>query len=104
MNVPLPGGRPLPSGPMVMSQSARSASVTFWPSPGVSAAIAVAANTANKNMAATAKLLHIDMLCLPLAIDRPARDVIHVSHRERGHREIDLGLAALGGHLAAGRL
>src|SRR5712671_2026928 len=102
--VPLPGGRPLPSGPMLMSQSARSASVTFWPRPGPSAAIAVAANSAKVSEAATVKPLRIGMLCLPIIVDRPARDHIHVAHREGDDGKINLRCAALGQQLGARRL
>src|SRR5215470_11627584 len=100
--VPLPAGRPLPSGPMLMSHSARSASLTGFPSPGVSAAIAAPAT--NTSETASAKRLAIDMLYLPFVVDRPAGDDVHVSHRESGHRNIDLGLAALCEHVGAGRL
>src|SRR5712691_5209359 len=102
--VPLPGGSPAPSGAMLMSQSARSASVTSLPSPGVSAAIATPAVSTNANETKSAKLLRIHMLGLPFVVDGPTRDDIHVPHREGGHRDVDLGLAALGEHLGAGRL
>src|ERR1019366_4170335 len=101
--VPLPGGRPLPSGPMLMSQSARSASLTGLPSPGRSAAIA-APPTPSTSPMTTASCLPVDMLGLPVAVDGPARDDVHVPHREGGHRNVDLGGAALGEHLLAGRL
>src|SRR5215471_6178942 len=100
--VPLPGGNPLPSGPTLMSQSARSASVTGLPSPGSSAAIAPAPQSASAN--AQVKSLAVDMLDLPLLVDRPAGDDVHVPHREGGHRHVDLGRAALGEHLLARRL
>src|ERR1700730_4946731 len=101
--VPLPAGKPLPSGPMLMSQSARSASLTGLPSPGGSAAIAEPAmpSTSARDMA---RRLPVDMLGLPFAIDGPTRDDVHVPHREGGHRNVHLGLATLSEHLAAGRL
>src|SRR5712691_7759582 len=103
--VPLPGGRPLPSGPMLMSQSARSASLIGLPSPGWSAAIAAAAPpSASARETTTARRLPVDMLGLPFGVDGPAGDDVHVSHRGGGHRNVDLGLAALGKHLAARRL
>src|SRR5213083_1590617 len=102
--VPLPGGKPAPPGPMLMSQSARSASETFWPRPGVSAASAPPATTTSAVATASAKPLRIDMLRLPLVVDRPTHDVVHMSHREGGHRDIDPGLAAFGPHLGARRL
>src|ERR1700730_16172660 len=100
--VPLPGGKPLPSGPTLMSHSARSASLTGLPSPGLSAATAALASSASD--AAMARRLAVNMLGLPFGVDRPAGDDVHVAHRERGYRRIDLGLAALGEHVAAGRL
>src|SRR3954467_7624337 len=84
-DVPLPGGKPLPSGPMLMSQSARSASLIFWPSPGGSASAAPAQSA---NAKARANGLAVDMLGLPLVVDRPARDDVHVAHRERNHGDV----------------
>src|SRR5215470_8335629 len=100
--VPLPGGRPLPSGPILMSQSASSASLIGLPRPGLSAAIAVFA--ANATATTNARLLPVDMLRLPLVVDGPGCNDVHVSHREGGHRDIDLGLATFGEQLGAGRL
>src|SRR5258707_15465048 len=100
--VPLPDGRPLPSGGMLMSHFARSASLTGFPSPGPAAAKAMPVTSASG--IASAKRSAIDMLCLPLVVDRPAGDDVHVPHRERGDGDVDLGLAALGEHLGAGRL
>src|SRR5215472_17284383 len=99
--VPLPGGNAAPSGPMLISHSARSASVTGLPSPGRSAAMAVDASPRGMT---TARVLRIDMLDLPFGIDGPARDHIHMSHWERGHRDVHPGRAPLGEHLVAGRL
>src|SRR5712691_2040377 len=96
-DVPLPGGRPFPSGPMLKSQSARSASLTGLPSPGRSAASAVAAPpSASARGITTARRLPVHMLELPFVVGGPARDDVHVPHREGGHRDVDLGLAALG--------
>src|SRR5260370_35877656 len=89
---------------MLMSHSARSASVTGLPSPGRSAPMAVDAPSASPNGMTTARVLCIDMLDLPFGIDGPARDHIHMSHWECGHREVHLGRAPLGEHLVAGRL
>src|SRR6516225_11151494 len=100
----MPGGNAAPSGPILMSHSARSASVTGLPSPGRSAAMAVAAPTASPKGMAIARVLRIDMLDLPFGIDGPARDHIHMPHWEGGHRDIHLGRAALGEHLVAVRL
>src|ERR1700731_3096010 len=94
--VPLPGGSPLPSGPTLMSHRARSASLTGLPSPGSSAASAPPPRSVSGT--ARKKRLAIDMLRLPLAVDRPARDDVHVPHREGGHRNVDPGRAPLGEH------
>src|SRR3954454_24108755 len=107
--VPLPGGRPLPSGPMLMSQRARSDSLIFWPRPGGSAASAVPAVNAiasgmRTRLLRTEITLHIDMFRLPVALDGPAHDVVHVPHREGDDRRVDLRRAALGPHLLARRL
>src|ERR1700716_848198 len=104
-NVPLPGGRPLPSGPMLKSHSASSASLTGLPSPGRSPAIAVAAPpSASTSGTTTARRLPVDMLELPFVVGGPTRDDVHVPHREGGHRSVHLGFAALGEHLRARRL
>src|SRR5258707_14373012 len=95
--VPLPGGSPLPSGPMLMAQSARSASLTGLPRPGSSAAMVEAPPSASASeIAAVRRLtvgmrLTVDMLDLPFGIDRPAGDDVHVPHREGGDRNVDLG-------------
>src|SRR5919201_1064257 len=82
---------------MLMSQSARSASLIDWPRPGVSAAAPVA----NRSAAAVSRLLRIDMFHLALVVDGPAGDHIHVSHRERGDGEVCPRLAALSDDLRA---
>src|SRR5438067_7271853 len=86
--VPLPGGRPLPSGPTLMSHSARSASLIGFPRPGPSAAMAAPAKSASGS--ANKKRLRVDMLSLPFAVDRPGRDHVHVPHRECSHGDVDL--------------
>src|SRR5690349_429895 len=78
--VPLPVGNPLPSGPMLMSHRARSASLTLWPRPGPSPAIAGTAISASARGTAIAQRLRIDMLGLPGRVDRPACDHVHVAH------------------------
>src|SRR6478735_152680 len=87
-----------------MSQSTRSASVTGFPSPGRSAAIVVAEPRTSARGRTKGKLLRIDMLGLPPFVDAPTRNGIHVTHREGRNRRIDLGFAALGQKLGAGRL
>src|SRR5215468_903558 len=89
---------------MLMSHSARSASVTGLPSPGRSAAIVVAAPRVSPRGTRTDSALPIDMFDLSLRVDGPARDDIHVSHRECGHRDVHLGRTALGKHFVSGRL
>src|SRR4029077_11512418 len=81
-----------------------SASVTGFPSPGRSAAIVVAEPRISARGRPKDKLLLIDMLGLPLFVDAPTRNGIHVTHREGRNRRIDLGFAALGQKLGAGRL
>src|SRR5215469_11678190 len=100
--VPLPAGNPLPSGPTLMSHGARSASLTGLPSPGSSAASAVAPESASAS--AATKYLAVDMLHLAFLVHGPAGDHVHVAHRESGHRHVDLGGAALGEHFFARRL
>src|SRR5215475_6439439 len=82
--VPLPGGKPLPSGAMLMSHRARSASLTGLPSPGWSADATTAPASTNIAGRTTCSRLTIDMLRLPLAVDRPAGDDVHVAHRKSG--------------------
>src|ERR1700704_5558523 len=84
---------------MVMSQSARSASVTDCPSPGASAASAALASAAM-----IANPLRVDMLGLPLAVDRPTGDDVHMAHREGDGRNVDFGGPAFGNQLFACRL
>src|SRR5882672_4531687 len=82
--VPVPAGRPVPSGMMLMSQGAMSASLIGLPRPGPSAANALTANRAAV-VAANANL-RIDMAHLPLAVDRPTRDRIEMLAGESEHR------------------
>src|SRR5215470_4189116 len=88
--VPLPAGRPVPSGRMLMSHAAISASEIFVPRPGD---WAKAAPQQTKRAAAIVRS-SVDMFHLPLAVDRPAREavVVLVGEGERIRRL--LGLAA----------
>src|SRR5436190_3488540 len=95
--VPLPAGKPLPSGPMLMSQSAMSASETGLPRPGVSAALAASVQNASTSGVRRAIRLRKDMLRLPLAVDRPACTDVHVPHRGSG-------FTTGGNHFGPGRL
>src|ERR1700681_2821282 len=75
--VPLPGGRPVPSGMTKMSQAARSEGLTGLPRLGVSATAAPAAR-ATASAAAPTESLRIDMLDLPFGVDRPAGDGVEM--------------------------
>src|SRR5712692_2405773 len=100
--MPLPRGRPVPSGRMLMSQALTSASATGWPRPGVSPASAAAAPA---SASATGKQnLSVHMLDLPVAVDRPAGDAVEVLIGEAEHRRRRLGLPAQRHELGAGRL
>src|SRR6266545_409373 len=95
MAVPLPAGRPVPSGRMAMSHALMSGSEIGLPRPGVSA---TAAGAVQANAIAS-RSLRVDMLDLPVAVDAPARRavVVLVGERKRAaHRR--LGLAAGGDH------
>src|SRR5262245_61232009 len=85
-----------------MSQSTRSASVTGCPRSGLSADNAAPAE--NASAAAMANRLGMAIPGLPLAVDRPALDHVHVPHREGGHGHIDARLATLGEKLGTRRL
>src|SRR5947209_380858 len=85
-----------------MSHSARSASLTGLPNPGVSARAAVAQNPSET--AAASRALRVDMLRLPVAVDGPGRNVIHVALGEGGYRKVDRRCAALGEHFRLRRL
>src|SRR5260370_28584603 len=75
--VPLPGGRPVPSGMMKMSQAARSEGLTGLPRLGPSAKAAPAAR-ASATEAVQSENLRIDMLDPPFGIGRPAGDGIEL--------------------------
>src|SRR6185369_5632501 len=74
--VPLPGGKPAPSGMAAISQAAISASVIGLPSFGVSAATATGQNV--RTSEAASKVLRVYMLDLPGAADAPAREAVVV--------------------------
>src|SRR5438874_9148315 len=83
-----------------MSQGASSCAVIGLPRPGVSAD----ALDANTSATATSRFLRIDMLDLPLVVDRPAGDAIEMLAREGEHRRRLRGLAAMRDDLGARRL
>src|ERR1700738_3253699 len=99
--VPLPGGRPVPSGSTSMFQAVMSASVIGWPSPGVFARGGGA--PARTSTQARAPALHIDMVDLPILSDAPAGDavVVLIGKSERARHRL-LGLPARGDELGAG--
>src|SRR5438552_19067772 len=73
--VPLPGGRPVPSGRTLISHPATSASLIGFPSFGPWAKAALNENTTTTTTKHPQRL-RVDMLHLPAALNRPARDGI----------------------------
>src|SRR5262245_11604036 len=106
--VPLPAGKPVPSGKTVMSHGARSLGVIGAPRLGRSVFWLSAANTpaaANSAIeAAAAASLSVDMSDAPVAGDRPAGDGVDVLAREGEHRGRCGRLPALRHELRARRL
>src|SRR5882762_480553 len=92
--VPLPGGKPVPSGRMLMSQAAISAASMDLPRLGPAA----------RQPKLTAKIdkaavnLCVDMAHRPRAVDRPAGHADVVLARESGHRLHSLNLPLDGDH------
>src|SRR4051812_21921658 len=80
-----------------MSHGLASASVIGLPNFGASAAKAVPA--AQEMAAAKTIVLSIDMAHRPLCIDSPARNAVHMLHRERAYRRRTTRFAALGDEL-----
>src|SRR6267143_6089282 len=101
--VPPPGGKPVPSGRMLMSQAARSAASIGLPRSGPAATAAPAPN-ASASAAAEIEALRVNMFHLPFAADPPAREAVVVLVRKAEHGRDIPGLAALGHELGAGRL
>src|SRR5438094_9392111 len=79
--VPLPGGKPAPSGMMLMSHAAISAGSTGLPRCGPSANAALKPSASAKAPAAIGSLC-VNMFDLSLAVDRPTRDAVEVLVRE----------------------
>src|SRR5262249_10199860 len=86
---PPPGGKPLPSGWMLISQAAMSASFNGLPSPGPSARAAPATRQSASPRARKLTLC-VDMLDLPRALDSPAGDRVEmlVQHRPDRRRRL----------------
>src|SRR5260370_1899701 len=101
--LPLPAGRLLPSGRMLISHSARSACVIGLPRRGPSASATLAPSASPATPAMTASL-GIDMLDLPLGLDRPTGDGVEMVARKTADRRGFRGLAAQRHELLAGRL
>src|SRR4026208_713623 len=74
--VPLPGGKPVPSGMAAISQAAISASGIALPRFGGSAAAATGPNV--RTSKAASNVLRVNMLDLPGAADAPAREAVVV--------------------------
>src|SRR5260370_17553445 len=90
--VPPPAGSPVPSGMMVMSQGTSSAGEIGLPRFGPSAKAAPAPNASTSETAPSGSL-RVDMLDLPLGVDRPAGDGVEVLAPEAGARRGPRGLA-----------
>src|SRR5207244_5716008 len=99
--VPLPAGKPVPSGKMLMSQAASSAGSIGLPRFGP---WAKAAFEPRASRAAKIRGLCVNMFHLPIALDRPSRDAVVVLAREARYGGNLRGLAARGHDLGAGRL
>src|SRR5216683_2657162 len=98
--VPLPAGRPAPSGITLISQAATSAGSIGVPrlGPSANATLMLRANT---NEALSTKILCIGMADLPFGVDRPTSDRVEVLVGKRPDRCDILQLAALSYELGA---
>src|SRR3954452_9358706 len=92
--VPLPGGRPTPSGPMLMSHAAIPSGVAARPRFGLSA-VKAAVEAMARREAAIRRALRVDMLDLAFVGNGPGRNGVGV---------IDRSIAARGDHLLTRRL
>src|SRR5258708_2787775 len=101
--VPLPGGRPVPSGSTLMSQTAISAGLIGFPRFGAWAKASPVLR-ASVGITAKQKRLRISMLHLPVALDRPTGDGVVVLAGEAGQRRNFRGFAARRHQLSSGRL
>src|SRR5215471_1748642 len=93
--VPLPGGRPAPSGPMLMSQEARSSGEIGLPRLGLCWAATGDASARRRAGAAATKILRIDIFHLAIAGHGPGLDHVVV---------VNTAVAAQRDELRAGRL
>src|SRR6202790_2043317 len=100
--VPPPGGKPLPSGSMLMSQTAMSASFSGLPRPDPSASAGPAIRQSASQRAGTIALC-VDMLDLPRTLDPPAGDRVEVVVQHRPDRRHCLQLPTRGDEFGSGR-
>src|SRR5215475_2050838 len=101
--VPLPGGKPVPSGKMLISQAVISAGSIGFPRFGAWAK-AVLEPKQSARIKAVIKILRINMFDLPLAVDRPTRGAVIVLTRKSGYGRDFCRLATHGHDLSARRL
>src|SRR5690348_9890107 len=101
--VPLPGGKPVPSGKMLMSQAAISAGSIGFPRFGAWAKAALEPRESARTKAVIG-ILRINMFDLPLVVDRPARGAVIVLARKSRYGRDFRRLAAQGHDLSARRL
>src|SRR3977135_2613735 len=108
--VPRPGGRPVPSGMMWMSQGAISEGLSGLPrrgpsfGPSATAALATSVKASAAALNICEKRLCVNMFDLSLGVDCPTRRAVVVLAREGQDRRRSRGLAAMGNDLRAGRL
>src|SRR6185436_17350869 len=95
--VPLPAGRPTPSGPIEMSHAEASASEIGLPNFGMSAASA--AELHRISAPKMGSVLDVNMADRSLSIDAPTRDGVDMAHRKARYRRRRAGCAALGDQL-----
>src|SRR2546430_4662409 len=101
--VPLPGGKPVPSGKMLMSQAVISAGSIGLPRFGAWAKAALEPRESARTKAVIG-ILRINMFDLPLVVDRPARGAVIVLARKGRYGRDLCRLAAQSHDLGARRL
>src|SRR5207302_1474743 len=102
--VPLPEGRPVPSGITVRSHGAKSAAEIGVPRLGLSAPAAGVNSSAAITVVVTIDCLGINMAHLAHAVDAPARDGIEVMTGEIGPLARRFGFTAQSDEFSARRL
>src|SRR5438105_15275989 len=101
--VPSPGGKPVPSGSMLMSDAAKAAASIGLPRSGPSAEAAPAARP-KASQTAVISPLRVNMLDLPRALDPPAGDRVKMVVQHHRHWRDGLQLPPLGDKLGTGGL